>query len=75
VSDEAVSSACEFAVSQDRLRVAEILALPEAESNWRVAASLAASGASVEKARSILSTAAIANALVDDARDGMVRAN
>jgi hypothetical protein len=75
VSDEAVSRACEFAVSQDRLRVAEILALPEAESNWRVAASLAASGASVEKARSILSTAAIANALVDDARDGMVRAN
>ena len=55
-----------YAVLRDRLRVAEILALPRAELNWKLAAALASSGCSVERARDMLEAATWANALVDD---------
>jgi hypothetical protein len=61
------------AVLRDRLRVAEILALPRAELNWRLAAALAASGCSVERARDVLETATMANAMVAD--DDHTRSN
>jgi hypothetical protein len=70
-----ITELCEFAVLADRVRVAEILALPRAELNWRLAAALAASGATVDTARSTLAAATIANALADDQRTDLTRSN
>ena len=61
------------AVLRDRLRVAEILALPRAQLNWKLAAALASSGCSVERAREVLETATMANAMVAD--DDHTRSN
>jgi hypothetical protein len=65
-----ITELCQRAVLRDRLRAAEILALPRAELNWKLAAALASSGCSVERARDMLETATWANALVanDDTR-------